>query len=130
MSIRLRFTLLYSFILAFTLAIFGIALYSIQAQYTLNALKRELQTSSNVVTQSLLRVPPPKPGGSETEPVNPPVPFRDFSSDAFFLRLPEREIARVLDESGNLIASPFGVGADALPLSEKVWKPFKASRLV
>ncbi len=43
MSIRLRLTLIYSAILAITLVLFGIALYSIQYQSTLNALKREMQ---------------------------------------------------------------------------------------
>ena len=46
MSIRLRFTLLYSTILALTLVIFGVALYTIQAQNTLNALKRDLSASA------------------------------------------------------------------------------------
>jgi hypothetical protein len=42
MSIRLRFTLLYNAILALTLAVFGVALYSIQAQTTLEGLKKDL----------------------------------------------------------------------------------------
>ena len=46
MSIRLRLTLLYTAILTLTLLIFGVALYSIQAQYTLNALKQDLVLSS------------------------------------------------------------------------------------
>jgi hypothetical protein len=46
MSIRFRLTLLYSTILALTLLIFGLALYSIQARDTLNALKQDLILSS------------------------------------------------------------------------------------
>ena len=42
MSIRLRLTLLYTFILTLTLLIFGVALYSVQAQDTLNALNKEI----------------------------------------------------------------------------------------
>ena len=46
MSIRFRLTLLYSTILALTLIIFGVALYSIQAKDTINSLKLDLQVSS------------------------------------------------------------------------------------
>ena len=42
MSIRLRLTLLYSTILALTLILFSAVLYTIQAQYTLNILERDL----------------------------------------------------------------------------------------
>ncbi len=47
------------------------------------------------------------------------MPFEDFSSDQTLKSLPEREIVRVLDASGNLVASPFGSQEDALPLSEE-----------
>lgn len=46
MSIRLRLTLLYSAILALTLLIFGVTLYTIQAQESLNSLKADLVASS------------------------------------------------------------------------------------
>ena len=62
MSIRLRFTLLYNAILALTLAVFGIALYSIQARTTLDALKRDLLRSSEMLRDPLLNINPP-PGG-------------------------------------------------------------------
>ena len=42
MTIRLRLTLIYSSILALTLVIFGIALYTFQSQDTINALKQDL----------------------------------------------------------------------------------------
>jgi signal transduction histidine kinase len=114
MSIRLRLTLLYSAILASTLAVFGIALYSLQSQYTLNALKQDLSTSAEKINQSLVHIPPmdPKDQGNGT------VPFREFSDDIIFLRLPEREITRILDPDGNLIASPNGMSEEALPLSK------------
>ncbi len=114
MSIRLRLTLLYSVILALTLAVFGIALYSLQSQYTLNALKQDLNTSAEKINQSLVHIPPM----NQKDQGNGTVPFREFSDDIIFLRLPEREIARVLDPDGNLIASPNGMSEEALPLSE------------
>lgn len=125
MSIRLRFTLLYNAILMLTLVIFGVALYSIQAQTTFEALKDDLLRSSESIGASIFHSlvsrsetgtetgeqPPPR------EP-RPPMPFEDFSSDQTLKSLPEREIVRVLDASGNLVASPFGNQDDALPLSE------------
>jgi signal transduction histidine kinase len=119
MSIRLRFTLLYTLILALTLAIFGIALYTIQAQDTLNSLKQDLRLGANRLAEAALktesRPAPPEPEG---EP-HPPIPFDEFSSEQAFQAFPEREIGRVLDENGDLVASPFGRQEDALPLSDE-----------
>lgn len=115
MSIRLRLTLLYSAILALTLAVFGIALYSLQSQYTLNSLKQDLRTSAETINDSLIHIPPPAQANNGDRTI----PFREFSSDIFFLRLPEREIARVLDPEGKLIASPNGMSEEALPLSKE-----------
>jgi len=47
-----------------------------------------------------------------------PFPFETFSSDTAFQGLREREIVRVLDTHGNLVASPFGAVEEALPLSD------------
>ena len=117
MSIRLRFTLLYNAILALTLALFGLALYTVFARSTYDALKQDLMRSSDRLAESVTRsffapnvesVPPPerpapKPG--------------DFSDEQFFRELPEREIIRVLDSAGALVVSPFGRSEDLLPLS-------------
>jgi signal transduction histidine kinase len=116
MSIRLRLTLLYSAILTLTLIVFGLALYSIQAQDTLNSLKRDISLSSQKLVEATLRTEAAPPPDTPHEPP-PPKPFDEFSSDQAFQALPEREIARVLDENGNLVASPFGRAEDALPLS-------------
>lgn len=127
MSIRLRFTLLYNAILALTLVVFGATLYSIQSQTTYKELKKDLVRSSDTVGASVLRTIT-KPVGSSTQspgmqqpPPQPPrqVPFENFSSEKEFQRLPEREIVRVLDAAGNLVASPFGRSEEALPLSEE-----------
>jgi signal transduction histidine kinase len=47
----------------------------------------------------------------------PPKPFDEFSGEQIFRDLREREIVRILDAEGNLVASPFGREEDALPLS-------------
>ena len=121
MSIRFRLTLLYSAILALTLIVFGTALYTIQAQETMSALQANLIQSGNGLAQSILNnylnpSPPPKPPGP------PPVPIETLSGDQAFNQLRERDIIRVLDPNGALVASPFaGQEQDnitqALPLS-------------
>lgn len=117
MSIRLRLTLLYSAILTLTLIAFGVVLYSIQAQDTLNSLKRDISLSSQKLAEATLRIETAPPPDEVSHEPPPPKPFDEFSSDQTFQSLPEREIARILDENGNLIASPFGRAEDALPLS-------------
>ena len=120
MSIRLRLTLLYSAILALTLIIFGVALYSIQAQDTLNALKRDLVLSSDKLVEAALRTSMPRQQNfppPDNQP--PPRTFDQFSGDQVFQELREREIVRILDAGGNLVASPFGREEDALPLSSE-----------
>ena len=120
MSIRFRFTLLYTFILALTLTVFGFALYTIQAQDTLTSLKQDLSLGANKLADATLKMsggqifrdPPPDDGHG-------PLPFDEFSNDQTFQAFPEREIARVLDPQGNLVSSPFGREEDALPLSEE-----------
>lgn len=120
MSIRLRLTLLYTAILALTLVVFGAALYTIQARYTLDSLKRDLVQSGEDIARSVLfRDQRSEPPQSQPEPEPPPpVPFENFSEDPAFQELREREIVRVLDADGNLVASPMGIEEEALPLSE------------
>ena len=134
MSIRLRFTLLYSAILAVMLAIFGIGLYSTQAKSSYNALKTDLIHSIERLESSLrMNNQSIEPPNADSEPAPPdvpnqstqpspaiqnPVPFSTFSDEPAFREFPEREIARILDSDGNLIASPFGRAEDALPLSD------------
>ena len=117
MSIRLRLTLLYSAILALTLIIFSVALYTIQARSTLDTLKRDLRQSGANIAMSVLWVhmrPPP----SQSQPERPPpFAFERFSDSPTFQGLREREIVRVLAADGSLLASPSGVVEDALPLS-------------
>jgi len=117
MSIRFRFTLLYTFILALTLTIFGVTLYTIQAQSTLDSLKRDLMDGSSKLAEITLKTDFPNEHRPADEQKPPPVSFDQFSSDQGLKDFREREIARVLDLDGNLVASPFGREEDALPLS-------------
>jgi len=118
MSIRLRFTLLYNAILAVTLLVIGALLYSLQAQSTLSALKQDLLRTAAGVGQALVaRADEPQRPGAEPRQRPQPLPFTDLS-DEELRSIPEREIVRVLDSSGNLLLSPFGSSYDALPLSE------------
>lgn len=118
MSIRLRFTLLYTFILALTLTVFGFTLYTIQAQSTLDSLKQDLQMGANKTADAALRSDSPdeRPAPPPEDGQQPPVSFDEFSNGDF-QAFPEREIARILDPLGNLVASPFGREEDELPLS-------------
>lgn len=127
MTIRLRLTLIYSSILALTLIVFGIALYTFQAQDTLNALEKDLVASSNKFADALQRIPilividdAPK------QDPPPPRSFTQFSDNETFQDMREREILRVLDAYGNLLASPFGQAEDALPLSEEALNALQA----
>ena len=117
MSIRLRLTMLYTAILALTLVLLSVVLYTIQAQSTLDSLKDDLKQSGEAFATSVLwRYLHPAPPRLEPEHL-PPVTFEIFSSDQAFQGLREREIVRVLSTDGTLVASPFGVNEDALPLS-------------
>jgi two-component system, OmpR family, sensor kinase len=116
MSIRLRFTLIYTLILAVTLILFGTALYVIQARDTYNSIQQDLRLGANRLAEGALKteshqVPP------DAGQVRPPIPFDEFSSEQAFQTFPERDLGRVLDANGNLVSSPFGRQEDALPLS-------------
>lgn len=140
MSIRFRFTLLYTLILAMTLAVFGGTLYTIQAQDTLNSLKRDLSQSADKMTEITLKdgqppadggnpsVPPPDDGQPAVGNPHKPLSFNEFSGGQEFQNFREREIVRVLDANGNLVASPFGRAEDALPLSAEGLQAVQSER--
>ena len=117
MSIRLRFTLLYSGILAFTLLIFGTALYTIQARNTLNALKKDLSASGGNLARVTLwtYLHPDQTSQSPDRP--PPFQPERLTGEPAFLSSRERQTVRVLDASGQVVASPFGANEDPLPVS-------------
>ena len=120
MTIRLRLTIIYSSILALTLVIFGVSLYTIQSQSTLAKLEQDLMEGSNIINEPRMRRfflnaaiefldKSPKA----------PKPFSEFDEEGPLSGIQEREIVRILDPSGNLVASPFGRDEDSLPLSEE-----------
>ncbi len=135
MSIRLRLTLLYSAILALTLLVFGIILYTIQSQSTLNSLKRDLMMSSDRLQRAVMWMYLRSEGGSlspgsEFAPglaldevqspfAPPPLQPELLTGEPAFNIFREREIVRVLNTSGNLVASPYGAMELALPLSQQ-----------
>jgi hypothetical protein len=84
MSIRLRLTLLYSAILTLTLFIFGVALYSIQAQDTFNALKQDLIMGSERLVEAVIR------GASEPHP-----PDRNHLHQSHLVSFPESRLFRI-----------------------------------
>lgn len=117
MSIRLRLALLYTFILALTLVVFGSALYAIQWQTTLKSLKDDISLSSETLTRSIfLTYLSPN---VKDQPGTPQVviPFEVLTGEQMLKQLREREIVRVLSADGTLIASPFGE-VEALPINE------------
>ncbi len=119
MSIRLRLSLLYSAILALMLVIFSVALYTIQSNFTLGSLKNDLRFSSEGLSQSIARIYARPEAEAPLSPRRPPPPvsFADLTDEQVFQQLPEREIVRVLDADGDLVASPFGDDVEVLPLS-------------
>jgi two-component system OmpR family sensor kinase len=130
MSIRLRFTLLYSSILALTLVIFGVVLYTIQAQNTLKALKQDLSASGENLARVTLwtYLHPSQIDQGPDRP--PPIQAERLSGEQVFRDSRERQFVRVLDANGQILASPFGANEDPLPISaaglnalqaQKVW---------
>jgi two-component system OmpR family sensor kinase len=140
MSIRFRFTLLYTLILALTLTVFGGTLYTIQAQDTLNSLKGDLSQGADKMTEITLKdgqppvdgeipsEPPPDYGQSPMGKPSKPLSFNEFSGGQEFQNFREREIVRILDASGNLVASPLGRVEDALPLSTEGLETLQSQR--
>jgi len=118
MSIRVRFTLLYSAILASMLLIFGLTLLSIQSRSTYTSLQEELIGASHGVSKLLLGITDrdniPAPERPE------PKPFTELFDQDQLRELPEREIIRLLDAQGNLIASPFGDQTEQLPFENSI----------
>jgi len=117
MSIRLRLALLYTFILALTLVVFGSALYAIQWQTTLKSLKDDISLSSQTLTRSIFLTylsPDVKDHSGDPQVI---IPFEMLTGEQMLKQLREREIVRVLSADGTLIASPFGA-VEALPISD------------
>jgi signal transduction histidine kinase len=117
MSIRLRLSLFYSVILALTLVVVGIVLYTTQSQYTLSWLKQDLVVSSETLSQSIVQTYLyPKLPGSNEQTTAPPPPL-SLTNNQAFQHQSQQEVVRVLGPDGNLIASPIGSADITLPLN-------------
>jgi signal transduction histidine kinase len=131
MSIRLRLSLLYTLILALTLVIFGAALYTIQAQNTLNSLKRDLKASgedlARVTLWTYLNPPQVIFGAGPGRQVI--IQADRLSGEQVFRESRERQVVRVLDASGSTLASPFGADDEPLPLSQAGLAALKDQKL-
>jgi two-component system OmpR family sensor kinase len=126
MSIRFKFTLLYSAILALTLAAFGVSLYSIQSQNTWESIKRDqIRTGEGLEEFVHMIMVSPYPYGMGAEGTSWPKSFMFFSTDIIFTQLPEWELIRILNGEGRLLASPYGRIEDALPISAEGLRTLK-----
>lgn len=122
MSIRLRLTLLYSTILALTLIAFSLALYGVQARYTLNAHRRELGAQAHRLSLALALSLDPGPRRAP-RPDGPPAP-----SGALLLNeLRVRDRIAFLDLQGNLLDHPANQ-EEALPASAESVAAVRAGR--
>jgi two-component system OmpR family sensor kinase len=118
MSIRLKFSMLFTAVLALTLAAFGVILYSIQSRSTWDELKKDqVQTGEGLVEFVQLITTSLYPYGYGLDGYSWPRSFVFFSNDLIFTRLPEWNLIRILDANGHLLASPYGRIEDALPTS-------------
>lgn len=114
MSIRLRLTLLYSAILAFTLITFSTILYVTQSHATYDSIKSNLtRQAGGISSPRRFPGPPPQPPGEGGPPGGSP-PDANLPGGA----LPGRWTqTRSLD--GTVLSRTFDLGNVALPLSSK-----------
>lgn len=117
MSIRLRLTLLYSFILALTLVVFSLVLYTLQAQVLYNALSNELMEDA----RSLVDMRGQDVRGSGVRGLwnghkgKPP-----FAGPA--------ALGQMLTLDGTLVFASTDLEGIQLPLSEAGWDAVKGGR--
>lgn len=117
MSIRYRFALVYSLILAATLSLFGVGLYAVQSRTTYEALKKDLINTSQTISTILEENGPLALSKTLPSSIPQPKPFEELDDRHELGALPEREMVRILDAKGNLVASPRGRPEDIIPLS-------------
>ena len=123
MPIRIKLSLFYTFILMITITIFGIVLYTTQAQDSLEFLKDGLIFSANKYTEPTKELAHllgnDTVRGDEGGKEQPPVPQALNEFPPGFEDIEVREIVRIIDFEKNLIASPRGERDDVLPLSDE-----------
>ncbi len=92
-------------------------MYGIQASSTLNSLKKDLIYSSDEVAINLVPMLLANPPGLGPYTSADPKTFESLSNAEVIKSLREREIVRVLNAEGELIAAPYGVAEGGLPCS-------------
>jgi two-component system, OmpR family, sensor kinase len=122
-SIRLRMTLLYSTILALTLIAFSTVLYVTQARYTLNIVKRDLDSNARQVMIAWTRFQKAwdAPGMPPRQaPMSPDVSYSEQAQQAL-QPLVRGELARdsvhLLDAGGEALAVGINEQSPTLPIS-------------
>ena len=123
MSIRLRLTLLYSAILAFTLIAFSAVLYAAQSQYTLNIVENDLAKNSGQIALGWERTHQtfgwrgPGPWMARRGESGDDRPFQDL--ERLVVGAHPRDILRMLDADGALLDLPVNDNVEDLPLSQQ-----------
>jgi len=137
-SIRMRMTLLYSTILALTLVVFSSVLYTIQGQYTLRMVERDLSSSTQSLALAWAR---PRPGPEQaksgaqalkTDSVTDGLAWSTGSSglsEGLLGELHTRDTVRVLDTDGQALQSAGNQGED-LPLSDEGLQQLQRGQVV
>ena len=123
MSIRLRLTLLYSFILALTLILFSAVLYAAQSRYTLNLVRNDLAKSAEPIVIELAHAqrnfgsPMPIPWIAQREG-----PEGDQAREVLQPLVRERrprDLIRILDAEGAALNLPINNETAHLALSQE-----------
>ena len=117
MSIRMRFTLFYSLLLAGILVLFGLLLYVAQARVTLDALKRDMGKTAGFVSLFVQDNNGNLPSTEDSDEVARPLEEYDEARELG--RLPKRELIRLLAADGSVIASPGGSDEELPEIDEE-----------
>ncbi|MBN1581940.1 MAG: hypothetical protein JXA89_14645, partial [Anaerolineae bacterium] len=117
MSIRLRLTLLYSTILALTLILFSLVLYAIQARYTYNIFRRDLEINAQRISVGIVRALL----NQEHQDRQPPRPdfWQRRPGDQELRELRARDLVHIRDVEGQSVEHPINSQETALPLGDK-----------
>lgn len=121
MSIRLRLTILYSAILAFTLIVFSIVLFAIQSQFTLNMMEGDLK---RIVIPIANRYPFTQEDPERFNRPGPETAEGDPEASQLFNNQPfgdgefrARDFLRILDVDGKLLDNPINQDATSYPIN-------------
>ena len=129
MSIRLRLTLLYSTILALTLVAFSATLYGIQARYTLNAHRRELDAQARLIAVRLARTldegPSRRPGPDSPPDGPPPVP----AGEEVLQDVRVRDHIAFMDTEGVLLDHPINQDDETFPAPPESLQAVRAGQI-